>query len=318
LPAPVAMSDTGWTGKMTELQAHEKNTTRTVLVVEDEPEIRELIGLHLRRAGYQILMAGSVEQAENILSQHRVQCVLLDWMLPDSSGIHFARFLRSGEDLVDIPILMVTAKSEPQDIIEGLASGADDYLAKPFDTEVLIARVQALLRRYDWIQKNRKVQFSEASPFEKPDAENLSDKAGNSLESRASDVATKNTSTDAVNASGAEASRQFSSRVNNSAHSLASEDIFIGELRFNRATFQASCRGEPVQLTPSEFKLLTAMHRNQGRVLSRDALIAEVQGEGVSVIGRTIDTHVFGLRKKLGACADIIETIRGVGYRVKL
>ena len=72
-----------------------------------------------------------------------------------------------------------------------------------------------------------------------------------------------------------------------------------------------------IHLTPSEYKILLEMGQNQGRVLTRDYLISVVQGEGISVTGRTVDTHVFGLRKKLGSSADIIETIRGVGYRVR-
>ena len=77
------------------------------------------------------------------------------------------------------------------------------------------------------------------------------------------------------------------------------------------------CAGVSVQLTPSEFKLLQTLALNRGRVLTRESLIDHVQGEGVSVVGRTVDTHVFGLRKKLGDCADVIETVRGIGYRVK-
>lgn len=82
-------------------------------------------------------------------------------------------------------------------------------------------------------------------------------------------------------------------------------------------TYEVKCGDQPIHLTPSEFKLLFALADSRGRVLTRDGLIAQVQGEGVSVVGRTVDTHVFGLRKKLGPCADVIETVRGVGYRVK-
>jgi two-component system phosphate regulon response regulator PhoB len=77
------------------------------------------------------------------------------------------------------------------------------------------------------------------------------------------------------------------------------------------------CAGEAISLTPSEFKLLQTLAQNRGRVLTRESLIQHVQGEVVSVVGRTVDTHVFGLRKKLGDCADVIETVRGIGYRVK-
>jgi two-component system phosphate regulon response regulator PhoB len=93
--------------------------------------------------------------------------------------------------------------------------------------------------------------------------------------------------------------------------------IEIGELKLVSEEHQVTCDNKSVQLTPSEFKLLFALMKNGGRVLTRERLIHLVQGEGVTVVDRTIDTHVFGLRKKLGKCADVIETIRGIGYRVK-
>lgn len=93
--------------------------------------------------------------------------------------------------------------------------------------------------------------------------------------------------------------------------------IKIGDFVMNTDSYEVKCNGEVVPLTPSEFKLLTTLIESRGRVLTREALIQQVQGEGISVVGRTVDTHVFGLRKKLGPCADIIETVRGVGYRVK-
>ena len=95
------------------------------------------------------------------------------------------------------------------------------------------------------------------------------------------------------------------------------EELEIGPLKVSLKTYKAYLDGEPMSLTPSEFKLLTTMLEFRGRVLTRAKLIEEVQGEGISVIGRTVDTHVFGLRKKLGPHADIIETVRGIGYRVR-
>ena len=98
----------------------------------------------------------------------------------------------------------------------------------------------------------------------------------------------------------------------------ASEAIIrLGELAINSESYEVSCQGQPLSLTASEFKLLLALAQNRGRVLTRDRLIDCVQGIGVTVVDRAIDTHVFGLRKKLGPCADVIETVRGVGYRIR-
>ncbi|HEX4922886.1 MAG TPA: response regulator transcription factor [Bdellovibrionales bacterium] len=215
-----------------------------VLVVEDESEIRELIVSQLAREGYEIDEASSGEAALSKLKNNSYDLLVLDWMLPGVSGLEIARKSRGQYR----GILMVTARSEPADIVAGLESGADDYVTKPFDLNVLKARVRALLRR------------------PRP--------------------------------------------------SQSAEPITIGELRIDPASYEVRCQGQAVSLTVSEFKLLLALARSRGSVLTREKLIQEVQGEGVSVIDRTVDTHVFGLRKKLGACSETIETIRGVGYRM--
>jgi two-component system phosphate regulon response regulator PhoB len=234
-----------------------KEEAKRILVVEDEDEIRDLISLHLRREGHQVDSVASAEEALPLLSANAYSLVALDWMLPGASGVDITRRLRKNNETTDLSILMVTAKAEANDIVEGLEAGADDYLSKPFEPSVLIARVRALLRRTN---KQR----------------SSSDKEGNL------------------------------------------EVVRVGELALYPETFEAKCCDQPIQLTPSEFKLLLALANNRGRVLTRDSLIEQVQGEGVSVVGRTVDTHVFGLRKKLGDCADVIETVRGVGYRVKI
>lgn len=92
----------------------------------------------------------------------------------------------------------------------------------------------------------------------------------------------------------------------------------IGNLTIDPKAYEVKCQGQRITLTRSEFRLLYALVQNQGRVLTRGQLISLVQGGGVSVVDRAIDTHVFGLRKKLGACAEVVETVRGVGYRVSI
>ncbi len=238
-----------------------------ILVVEDETEIRELIVLQLERAGFEVSAAGSAEEAETLLEQHSFAVVVLDWMLPGRHGPQFAKILRNNLDTINLSILMVTAKAAPDDIVAGLDAGADDYLSKPFEPSVLVARVKALLRRHS--------------------------RAGSTMPT----VSTKSES--------------------KSDSLIKDAEVRLGGLTMNPETYDVKCGDDPISLTPSEFKLLLALAHNKGRVLTRNSLIDQIQGEGVSVVGRTVDTHVFGLRKKLGACADVIETVRGIGYRVK-
>lgn len=226
-----------------------------VLVVEDDHEIRDLILLHLRREGLEVAAVGSVEEAEPLIHREKFAVLILDWMLPGRSGIEIARDVRRDPAMNDVGILMVTARAEAADIVTGLDAGADDYLTKPFESSILIARVRALIRRY------RRAKSPETEE--------------------------------------------------------GTQVVRVGELALYPETFAGTCQDVPLQLTVSEFKLLLTLMQNRGRVLTRESLISHVQGENISVVGRTVDTHVFGLRKKLGACADLIETVRGVGYRVK-
>lgn len=224
---------------------------KRVLVVEDESEIRQLICLHLKREGFEVTEAPDGEQGLLNLSRNKFDLLVIDWMLPKLSGLEMTRWVRGRKDLDRMPILFVTAKTEPEHIAAALDSGADDYVNKPFDTLVLMARVHALLRRHQWLEKENKNQ------------------------------------------------------------------IKIKELVLDLDAFSATLFGEKLELTRSEFKLLEVMMQNQGKVLTREALIQCIQGDGVNVIGRTIDTHIFGLRKKMGEYSDLVETIRGVGYRIR-
>lgn len=223
-----------------------------VLVVEDEQEIRELMALHLLRQGYRVTECASAEQALVELNRNNFQVFVLDWMLPGLSGVDIVDKIKAKSP--DSSVLMVTALAEPQDIIMGLEKGADDYMTKPFNPSVFIARIKALLRRY----------YQKVGP-------NPQD-----------------------------------------------GEVQLSGLRINFKSYEISYAGEPLHLTPSEFKLLGSLVQNPGCVLTREQLIENIQGEGINVVGRTIDTHVFGLRKKLGEWGDRIETIRGVGYRVKV
>ena len=119
----------------------------TILVVEDEPAIQELIAATLQHAGHRVMRAYSAEEGLQQINGTLPDVVLLDWMLPGMSGIQYARKLRSDERTQDLPIIMLTARGEEQDKVAGLDAGADDYLTKPFSPRELVARIKAVLRR---------------------------------------------------------------------------------------------------------------------------------------------------------------------------
>jgi len=121
--------------------------TATVLVVEDEPAIQELISYNLQQAGHLALRADNAEQALSLVKEALPDVVLLDWMLPGASGIDLARRLRAEERTRGIPIIMLTARSDERDKVVGLETGADDYVTKPFSPRELLARIKAVLRR---------------------------------------------------------------------------------------------------------------------------------------------------------------------------
>ena len=121
--------------------------TATVLVVEDEPQIQELVAVNLEHIGHKVLRAASAEEAEVAIRSALPDVLVLDWMLPGESGVAFARRLRADERTRELPILMLTARAMEQDKVSGLEAGADDYLTKPFSPKELAARIKAVLRR---------------------------------------------------------------------------------------------------------------------------------------------------------------------------
>jgi two-component system phosphate regulon response regulator PhoB len=124
-------------------------TQRRILVVEDESAIRDMISFNLRRAGYAVAHAGDAREARAALADRRPDLVLMDWMLPDSSGLELTRQLKRDPDTRDIPVIMLTARGEEDDRVAGLDGGADDYVVKPFAPRELLARIRAALRRRD-------------------------------------------------------------------------------------------------------------------------------------------------------------------------
>ena len=120
---------------------------RQILVVEDERPIREMVAFGLRRAGFEVVEAEDTRDARARIADRRPDLVLVDWMLPDMSGLELTRALKKDKDTRDVPVIILTARAEEQDKVNGLEGGADDYITKPFSSRELLARINAVLRR---------------------------------------------------------------------------------------------------------------------------------------------------------------------------
>ncbi|WP_201610833.1 phosphate regulon transcriptional regulator PhoB [Psychrobacter submarinus] len=135
-----------------------------ILIVEDEPAIREMVMMTLEMAGFESLQAADISEAHQQVVDHRPALILLDWMLPgDKSGIDFCRMLKNDEMLAEIPVIMLTAKSEEDSKVHGLDAGADDYMTKPFSTRELISRIKAVLRRSSALSSDRPIEIGALS-----------------------------------------------------------------------------------------------------------------------------------------------------------
>lgn len=228
-----------------------KNTS--ILVIEDEQDIRDLISFQLKTEGHNVILAESVDKAISIVERpEKIDLFIIDWMLPGvMSGLEFTKKLRAQKAYSDTPIIMITALTQPDNIVAALDAGADDYITKPFDLNVLQARIRVQLRN---IEKDEKT----------------------------------------------------------------SEDILdFGLLKIEISKCRVLVEKEEVNLTSTEFKILSILVQKPGHVFTREQFINNIQGENIFVTGRTIDTHIAGLRKKIGSAANMIETIRGIGYRFK-
>ncbi len=135
-----------------------------ILIIEDEPAIREMIVMTLEMAGFESLQAADVSEAHQQVVDHRPALILLDWMLPgDKSGIDFCRMLKNDVLLAEIPVIMLTAKSEEDSKVHGLDAGADDYMTKPFSTRELISRIKAVLRRSSALGGDKPIEIGKLS-----------------------------------------------------------------------------------------------------------------------------------------------------------
>ena len=219
----------------------------TVLVVEDERDVVDLLRYNLNKAGFAVLIATDGLKGLEMARQNRPDVIILDLMLPGMNGHAVCKALKGDPDTESLPIIMLTAKGEPGERVQGLEMGADDYVTKPFSTKELVLRVKALVRR---TKAGRGGEVLEVEPF-----------------------------------------------------------------AVNKNAFEIRLEGERLDLTTTEFKLLTLLIERRGRIQSRETLLFDVWGYQNAIDTRTVDTHMRRLREKLGIHSARLETIRGEGYR---
>jgi len=224
-------------------------TKAPVLIVEDEPDIAQLIQFHVEREGHATRIADTGTKALEVVREQRPSLIILDIMLPDLDGLEVCKKLKREPGTADIPIIMVSARGEESDIVVGLELGAEDYVTKPFSPRVLIARIKAALRRRS------------------------SEQGGQIM-------------------------------------------LAGGNLVIDPARHTAKLNGKDLDLTLTQYRLLHFLAARPGFVRTRDQIVAAVRGEDAVLSSRAIDVHVAALRQKLEAYGELIETVRGVGYRL--
>jgi len=217
----------------------------SVMVVDDEPAIREAVSFALRSEGFDVTEHEDGESALAGLGDGAHDVLILDQMLPRLSGVEVCRRIRSTSD---IPIIILTARDAEVDRVLGLEAGADDYVTKPFSMAELVSRVRAILRRRE-------------------------------LDRRSQDAAVR-----------------------------------VGTLQLDRNRHVVTVGGAPVEVTPSEFRLLSLLAAEPGRVYSRREIVQHLWRSDFVGDERTADFHIANLRRKLGE--EAIETVRGVGYKL--
>ena len=219
-----------------------------ILIVEDEQDIADLIGFNLQRAGFEVLKAHDGIAGTETALRERPDLIVIDLMLPGRDGYAVFRELRRDARTTGIPVIMLTARAQTEDRIQGLEAGADDYLTKPFSPKELLLRVQAILKR------------SDGPP--------------------------------------------------------GAVDFIYGPFRFDKNALKFYIDGEPAELTSTEFKLLLFLCERAGKPQDRNELLRTIWGYSDAAHSRTLDTHMKRLRQKLGSHGSLVETVRGVGYRV--
>ncbi len=224
----------------------------TILLVEDEPEIQDMISRVLAREGFDVQLAGDSNEAHQRLAEQVPDLMLVDWMLPGMSGLELVRRCRRDELTTEVPVIMLTARVEENNRVQGLDAGADDYITKPFSPRELAARIRAVLRR--------------------------------------------------------------------SAGQDAEGTLTAGPLTLSTASHRVHVRDEPIDIGPTEFRLLRFFMSHPDRVYGRAQLLDQVWSREVVVEERTVDVHVLRLRKLLKphGLDTAVQTVRGAGYRFSI
>ncbi|WP_347332550.1 phosphate regulon transcriptional regulator PhoB [Marinimicrobium locisalis] len=222
---------------------------RRILIVDDEAAIRDMLRVALEMADYECIEASNAQEALALTVDERPDLVLLDWMMPGTSGIELARRLKREESTAEVPIIMLTAKGEEDNKVQGLEVGADDYITKPFSPRELVARLKAVLRRAD-------------------------------------------------------------PQVNGNP-------IRVQGLCLDPASHRVTINDHPVDMGPTEYRLLEFFLTHQERAYTRSQLLDHVWGGNVYVEERTVDVHIRRLRKALAVDEheNLVQTVRGTGYR---
>lgn len=222
---------------------------QTILIIEDEEDIRKLLAYNLQKEGYATLDSGDGADGLHIARSKQPDLILLDLMLPGMDGLSVCRELERGKNTAAIPIIMLTAKGEELDRVVGLELGADDYMVKPFSVRELMLRIRNILKRHV----------------------------------------------------------QAAARAHLARHGVS----------LDTEAHKASVENARIDLTATEFRLLENLLRHAGQVRTREQLLDDVWGYHFEGYARTVDTHMRRLRAKLDQAADVLETVRGVGYRFK-
>ena len=225
---------------------------KKILIIDDEIHIVELLKFNLENNGYKVDYSYDGFDGYLKTKEFQPDLILLDWMLPNISGIDLLKKIRSDETLEQIPVIMLTAKNMEEDKLEGLEDGADDYITKPFSVREVLARITSVLRRYKYTS-NEKIEVLKADDIQ----------------------------------------------VNVNKHIVTKN-------------------GQEVELTLKEFQILKLLIENKGNVLTRTFLLDKIWGYDYYGETRTLDVHIRHLRKKIGDNdSKLIETVRGVGYKIK-